>query len=145
MITPYSRHHHGRVDFNSWGVLYLHVLITNNTPLPTEFQLSLPSTVIVFVLQKKLIIIWKTNFHNLSKHEEIIRWAFWFCRESLDIACDRDITYIYIIVRAQEARLALGCASSNSHASFLLSKLPLHASITRSTHAKLVGKSSELV
>ena len=35
---------------------------------------------------------------------------------------------------AQEARVALGCASSNSYASFVLSKLP--ACIPRYTHAK---------
>ena len=35
----------------------------------------------------------------------------------------------------QEARVALGCASSNSYASFVLST-ETHASITRYTHAK---------
>ena len=35
----------------------------------------------------------------------------------------------------QEARVALGCTSSNSYASFVLSKLP-RASMTRYTHAK---------
>ena len=56
----------------------------------------------------------------------ILPWAFWFCREVRS-----GYNMFYIIVRAQEARLALGCVSSNSHASFLLSKLPtcIHNSI----------------
>ena len=42
---------------------------------------------------------------------------------------------IYNIARAQEARVALGCALSNSHASLVISNFP-RASMTRYAHAK---------
>ena len=43
--------------------------------------------------------------------------------------------YLGSLESTQEARVALSCASSNSYASFVLSKLP-GASILRYTHAK---------
>ena len=49
-----------------------------------------------------------------------------------------DIEHLGSLKSTQEARVALGCASCNSHASFMLSKLPV-CSISRDTHADAVS------
>ena len=52
----------------------------------------------------------------------------------LQLCVCQDIEHLGSLESTQEARLALGCASSNSYASFVLSKLP-KCLISRHTHA----------
>ena len=53
----------------------------------------------------------------------------------LQLCVCRDIERLGSLESTQEARVALGCASCNSYASFVLSKLPA-CSISRHTHAE---------
>ena len=52
----------------------------------------------------------------------------------LELCVCRDIEPLGSLESTQEARVALGCASSNSYASLVLSKLPA-CLISRHTHA----------
>ena len=52
----------------------------------------------------------------------------------LELCVCQDIEPLGSLESTQEARITLGCASSNSYASLVLSKLPT-CSISRHTHA----------